>query len=135
MAAIFEAERQQQVVTEKPVDEGPIEKARRLAQEQLAEEIFRDEDEDDAVDDAPLSKLERDAALGQGMDFESRGQVADAITSYKKAIDGGLRLPAAYFTVGLLYLENKQVAEAKQMLALAARDETYQEASRVAINL
>ena len=131
MAAAFEAERTQQVVKTNPY-ESPLDKARRLAQDQLAEEIFRDEDDDDN-DDAPLSKLERDAALGQGMDFEQRGQINDAIASYKKAIDGGLKLPAAYFTIGLLYLENSQPQEAKQMLALAAKNPAYAEASQLAL--
>jgi tetratricopeptide (TPR) repeat protein len=132
MAAIFEAERNQQVETEINVDD-PIVKARQIAQEQLAEEIFRDEDENDLSSDNGLSKLERDAALGQGMDFEARGQVADAINSYKKAVDGGLILPAAYFTVGLLYLQNKQADDARKMLDLAAKDPLYAEASRLAI--
>lgn len=132
MAAIFEAERNQQVEAELNVND-PIVKARQFAQEQLAEEIFRDEDESDLSQGNGLSKLERDAALGQGMDFEARGQVADAINSYKKAIDGGLALPAAYFTMGLLYLENKQADDARQMLDLAAKDPIYAEASRLAL--
>jgi hypothetical protein len=80
-----------------------------------------------------LSKLERDAALGQGMDFEQRGQIGDAIASYKKAIDGGLRLPAAYFTIGLLYLQDNQPQEAQRMLALAAKNPSYAEASQLAM--
>lgn len=132
MAAAFEAERKQQPVT-KAVAMGPVEAARHLAQEQLAEEIFRDED-DEADSDAPLSKLERDAALGQGMDFEQRGQIAEAIDSYKKAIAGGLRLPAAYFTIGLLYLENQQPEEARQMLAQAARHPAYKKACQAALS-
>ena len=131
MAAAFEAERTQPVTPTNP-NESPLDKARRLAQDQLAEEIFRDEDDDDN-DDAPLSKLERDAALGQGMDFEQRGQISDAIASYKKAIDGGLRLPAAYFTIGLLYLEDSQPQEAQKMLALAAKNAAYAEASQLAL--
>lgn len=131
MAAAFEAERTHQVIKTNP-NESPLDKARRLAQDQLAEEIFRDEDDDDN-DDAPLSKLERDAALGQGMDFEQRGQLSDAIASYKKAIDGGLRLPAAYFTIGLLYLQDNQPQEAQKMLALAAKNPSYAEASQLAL--
>ncbi len=133
MAAIFEAERSKQPQPEiKAAD--PVSLARRTAQEQLAEEIFRDEDDSDVSAENGLSKLERDAALGQGMDFEARGQVADAITSYKKAIEGGLRLPAAYFTLGLLYLESQQKEHARQMLDLAAQEPVYAEAGRAALN-
>ena len=131
MAAAFEAERTQQTVATVSND-GPVEAARRLAQDQLAEEIFRDEDDDN--DDGSLSKLERDAALGQGMDFEQRGQIGDAISSYKKAIDGGLKLPAAYFTIGLLYIEDNQAAEAQKMLQQAAQDPAYKDACQAALN-
>ncbi len=131
MAAAFEAERKQPAA--QAAAAGPVEAARHLAQEQLAEEIFRDEDDDEADSDAPLSKLERDAALGQGMDFEQRGQIGEAIDSYRKAIEGGLRLPAAYFTIGLLYLENQQPDEARQMLSLAARDPAYKKACQAAL--
>lgn len=134
MAAIFEAERSQQVQEQVTDVHDPIVSARRMAQEQLAEEIFRDEDETDISQENGLSKLERDAALGQGMDFEARGQVADAITSYKKAIDGGLSLPAAYFTLGILYLENKQVDDARRMLDQAAKEPIYAEAGRLALS-
>lgn len=131
MAAAFEAERTQQTVA--PVsNESPVETARRLAQDQLAEEIFRDEDDDN--DDGALSKLERDAALGQGMDFEQRGQIGDAISSYKKAIDGGLKLSAAYFTIGLLYIEDNQMAEAQKMLQQAAQDSAYKDACQAALS-
>ncbi|HFQ92990.1 MAG TPA: tetratricopeptide repeat protein, partial [Anaerolineae bacterium] len=132
MAAAFEAERKQPAA-QAAAAAGPVEAARHLAQEQLAEEIFRDEDDDEADSDAPLSKLERDAALGQGMDFEQRGQIGEAIDSYRKAIEGGLRLPAAYFTIGLLYLENQQPDEARQMLSLAAQDPAYKKACQAAL--
>ncbi len=133
MAAAFEADRQQPAA-KAAAAAGPVEAARHLAQEQLAEEIFRDEDDDETDSNAPLSKLERDAALGQGMDFEQRGQIAEAIDSYSKAIDGGLRLPAAYFTIGLLYLENQQREEARKMLAQAAQDPAYKKACQTALS-
>lgn len=133
MAAIFEAERKLQTATApKPTPTNPVEMARRTAQEQLAEEIFRDEEEEDQTQgNASLSKLERDALIGQGMDFESRGQVQDAITCYERAIAGGLRLAAAYFTLGVLYAGERRTAAARRLLALAARDPNYREASRL----
>ena len=82
----------------------------------------------------PLSKLERDALLGQAMDFEMRGHVDDAIGCYQRAIRGGLRLPAAYFMLGLLYANNKQMTEAKKVLAMAAKNPLYLQASKLAIN-
>ncbi|MCA9917769.1 MAG: tetratricopeptide repeat protein [Anaerolineales bacterium] len=133
MAAIFEAERSQQVVAEQELVSDPLEKARRLAQEELAAELFRDEDEAEEGANS-LSKLERDALLGQAMDFETRGHLDDAIGCYKKAIDGGLRLPAAYFMLGLLFLASGQDKDARKILALAAKNPTYLQASKLALS-
>jgi tetratricopeptide (TPR) repeat protein len=133
MAAIFEAERNQQVMVEQEELDDPLEKARRLAQEELAAELFRDEDEDEESDHG-LSKLERDALLGQAMDFETRGHIDDAIGCYRRAINGGLRLPAAYFMLGLLYIANQQKSEAQKILALAARNPAYLQASKLALS-
>ena len=132
MAAIFEAERTQQVVSEQDQLDDPIEKARRLAQEELAAELFRDEDESEESANG-LSKLERDALLGQAMDFETRGHIDDAIGCYQRAIKGGLRLPAAYFMLGMLYVANQHEDEAKKILAMAAKNRVYLEASKLAL--
>lgn len=129
MAAVLEAERQQQAPA--PVTEvDPVQAANRLAQEQLAAEIFRDEEDEDLLygTGEGLSKLERDALIGQGIDFQSRGQLADAITCYEKAIRGGLDLPAAYYVLGLLYLQQGQRAAAEASLKRAAEDVNYRTA-------
>jgi tetratricopeptide (TPR) repeat protein len=133
MAAIFEAERSEQVVAEREEVTDPIEKAKRLAQEELAAELFHDEDEDHEAENG-LSKLERDALLGQAMDFETRGHIDDAIGCYQRAIKGGLKLPAAYFLLGLLYATKQQRPEAEKMLALAAQNPSYRQASQLALN-
>lgn len=133
MAAIFEAERNEQVVAEQEEVTDPIEKAKRMAQEELAAELFRDEDEaNNGVNG--LSKLERDALIGQAMDFETRGHIDDAIGCYQRAIKGGLQLPAAYFMLGLLYVTKQQRSEAEKMLTLAAQNPSYLEASQLALN-
>ena len=133
MAAIFEAERNEQVVAEREEVMDPIEKAKRLAQEELAAELFRDED-DPADGEDSLSKLERDALLGQAMDFETRGHIDDAIGCYQRAIRGGLKLPAAYFLLGLLYVTKQQRPEAEKMLNLAAQNPAYLQASQMVLN-
>ncbi len=132
MAAIFEAERNEQVVAEREEVTDPIEKAKRLAQEELAAELFRDEDETNEGANG-LSKLERDALIGQAMDFETRGHIDDAIGCYRRAIKGGLELPAAYFVLGLLYVTKQQRDEAAKMLSLAAQNPSYQRASQLAL--
>lgn len=133
MAAIFEAERSQQVIAEREEVTDPIEKARRLAQEELAAELFRDEDETQESVNG-LSKLERDALLGQAMDFETRSQLDDAIGCYQRAINGGLRLPAAYFLLGLLYVAKRQRPQAEKMLGMAAKSTAYRQASQLILD-
>ncbi|VAW43027.1 hypothetical protein MNBD_CHLOROFLEXI01-2915, partial [hydrothermal vent metagenome] len=130
MAAIFEAERNEQATEAREEVSDPIEKARHLAQEALAAEMFRDED-DAQESDSGLSKLERDALLGQAMDFETRGQIGEAISCYRRAIQGGLKLPAAYFLLGLLFEANQQRPEAEKILTIAAKTSAYQEATQL----
>jgi tetratricopeptide (TPR) repeat protein len=140
MANIFESEQQGWQATPVKAEAGkaaggnPVEAARRLAQEQLAEEIFRDEEDEDLLygaDDNSLSKLERDALIGQGIDYQSRGRAADALTCYEKAVAGGLKLPAAFFTLAVLYHEQQRPVEARRMLVQAAREPLYRPASQV----
>ncbi len=136
MAAIFEAEAREQQIAAKPapVRSDPVDTAVRLAGEQLAEEIFREESELDAAIAAKtgMSKLERDALIGQAMDFESRKQVDEAIICYEKAIRGGLRMTAAYFNLGILYLRQKQNEKARRIFGVAVKDAAYAEAVKLA---
>lgn len=133
MAAVFEQERQKQTPLPAPVSADPVDIALKLAQEQLAEELFRDE-EDEAelygTSGAGLSKLERDALIGQGMDLQSRGRTQDAITCYGKAVQGGLKLPAVHFTLGALYLELGDYEQVTYHLERAGQAKEYWQASR-----
>ncbi len=137
IATVFEEERrhwQQSKPTEAPAD--PVTVAKQRAQDELAEEIFRDEEgEADLYGVGPkgLSKLERDALIGQGMDFQSRGDVANAIACYEKAVAGGLRLPAAFFTLGLLYLEAGKLRHARAAFLKAGRDHGYRNPANLAL--
>ncbi len=132
MASIFAAEKQEQPPAQQ-TKLGPVEKAHQIAQDRLAEEIFREED--NGIDaGADLSKLERDALVGQGMDFEARDHIEDAVGCYEKAINGGLRLPAAFFTLGLLYLKQNRADVAKRAFSIAVKDPVYLEASKIALS-
>lgn len=109
--------------------------ARRRAQDRLAEEIFRDEDAGQPAEEASrrLSKLERDALIGQGMDYQMRGRLKDAIDCYQRTIAGGLELPAAYFTVGMLCMDLHRYEEAAPLLRRAAEEATLQEPVALAL--
>jgi tetratricopeptide (TPR) repeat protein len=141
MASILEEERQNWKMTQEQerraaAGSNPVDAARRFAQEQLAEEIFRDEEDDDILygSGTGLSKLERDALIGQAMDFESRGEIKDAITCYEKAVHGGLDMPAAYFTLGMLYLQAQRTDEAQTVFSQAAKHEAYAQAGQAALS-
>lgn len=128
MATIFESETATWRAEQSQSDgESPVEQAQQLAQQQLAEEIFRDEDEDE---DAEISKLERDALLGQGIDFQTRGLNSKAISCYEQAVAAGLELPAIHFTLGYLYLQEQRLEPARRELVRAAQNGQYANASQ-----
>jgi tetratricopeptide (TPR) repeat protein len=137
IAAAFEEERQAWQQSQEP--EGPVdalELAKRRAQDELAEEIFREEEGDeDLYGRGPdgLSKLERDALIGQGIDFQSRGDSKSAIACYEKAVAGGLRLAAAFFTLGMLYLEQGRRRHAHAAFVRAGRDTSYRPPIKLAL--
>jgi tetratricopeptide (TPR) repeat protein len=127
MAAVFEEE-QRQAQAKHGSQESPasaVELAFKLAENELNGEILREEDDDDENGRATLSKLERDALIGQALDFEFRGQAEEAIHCYRQAIEGGLNMPAAYFRLGLLYANNGREKEARQYFQQAALDDRY----------
>lgn len=130
LAGIFEAEKQSRQAPPQPAkDADPIAKAQQIAQNQLAEEMFRDEDDGD--ERTSLSKLERDALIGQAMDSEQRGRIDEAIGCYERAIRGGVTLPAAFFVLGLLYNQQKRTDFAKRALLIAGKDPIFQPACRI----
>ena len=141
MASILAQERQGWKMTQdqarrEAATEDPVGVAKRLAQEQLAEEIFRDEEDEDLLygTGSGLSKLERDALVGQAMDFETRGDIKEAITCYEKAVNGGLTMAAAHFSLGLLYLQANEMDKARAALAEAGKSEDFVAASVAALN-
>lgn len=134
MAAIFAKEQQEAQRKEETAVAGPLDVARRQAENQLNGEILREEEEKDLVGDRSLSKLERDALIGQAMDFEFRGHDVEAIRCYEQAINGGLELPAAYFVLGMLYLRQNRQMDARQMFQMAAIDSVYADGVRAALS-
>lgn len=138
IAELFEEERRSWQSEQEPAaPDDPVAAAVRRAQNELAEEIFRDEEDEDALygaGDEGLSKLERDALIGQGIDFQARDRAARAIDCYERAVAGGLNLAAAHFTLGVLYLREGQSEKARKALARAARDTSYRSAIRAALN-
>ena len=137
IAEAFEEERREWRRAQQP--QGAIDAldlAIRRAQDGLAEEIFREEDEAELYGGGAegLSKLERDALIGQGIDFQSRGDAGNAIACYEKAVAGGLQLPAAYFTLGMLYLQQGRRRHAHAAFVRAGQDPSYRPPIKLALS-
>jgi tetratricopeptide (TPR) repeat protein len=115
----------------------PVQDAKRMALEQLAEELFEEEEEEEGVAFGPpgagLSKLERDALISQALDYQTRGMVNQAISCYEKAIKGGVTSMAAHFNLGLLYQDKLRFEDAIRELKLAVEDNEYRLASHFAL--
>lgn len=125
MAAVLESEKKDWNLSNKHTD--PLSTARQLAQEQLAEEIFREEEDEELLygTGEGLSKLERDALIGQAMDFESRGETAKAIKCFEQVVSGEFDLPAAHFSLGMLYLNAGNRQKAERAFAKAIQENRY----------
>jgi tetratricopeptide (TPR) repeat protein len=113
---------------------GPLHSAQRIAQEQLAAEIFWDSGSDGNVAQAgSLSKLERDTLISQALDFQTRGMTDEAIGSYEKAIAGGSDSPAAHIDLGLLYHDEQRFGQAISEFELSAIEPEFRIASHFAL--
>lgn len=131
MATILESSGAEAKSQTGDLSKSPAERGFSQAQEDLANELFGDGD-DEASDfsNAGMLKLERDALIGQAIHYQERGDVAQAIAYYEKAISGGLDLPAAWYMLGILHLQNDSEVAAYQALDRAGSDERYTAAIR-----
>ena len=108
----------------------PVEDARQAALANLAGSVF---EEDGPASSATLSKADRDALISKAIACQTRGEIDEAIAAYEKAIDGGVRQPAAHFNLGLLYQERVRLDEAIQSLQLSVEDPEYKLGSHFAL--
>jgi len=77
------------------------------------------------LEDTGFGGLELTAALMQGIDFQTRGEVGPAIENYEKAIRGGIRHAAARFNLGLLYQETLRFEDAAEQFRRVVDDPDY----------
>ncbi|HSH03333.1 MAG TPA: tetratricopeptide repeat protein [Anaerolineae bacterium] len=120
---------------EEDENSNPVEDARRLALEQLAEEIFDDADDDSAFEDLGngMTKLERDALVSQALSFQKTGKTAEAISCYESAVQSGLESTAARFNLGLLYQDSLRFDDAIKQFTITLQDENYRLGSHFAL--
>jgi tetratricopeptide (TPR) repeat protein len=112
----------------------PVQDARRLALEQLAEEIFEEEDERAvSATGTSLSKLERDALISQALDFQTRNLVHEAISCYEQIVAAGAGSTAVHFNLGLLYQNKLRFEDAIREFEIAVKDREYRLAGLFAL--
>lgn len=70
----------------------------------------------------------RHGALQHALYHETRGNAGGAVIAYERAVAYGLRLPAAFFALGLLYRLVGREPDARCVLRLAAQDPFYRQA-------
>ncbi len=99
---------------------GLVDRARRRALAALAESVF---DERGMTDGRPGVA----GWIAQAVDFHTRGQPAEAIAAYERALaaGGGGAPPALHFCLGLLYLEQGRVDEARAQFEQASAEDEY----------
>jgi tetratricopeptide (TPR) repeat protein len=103
-----------------------------LAQWQLTQEVRRLPDPvNPTIPEANVHHVLRHGALQHALYHETRGKAGGAIIAYERAIAYGLRLPAAFFALGLLYRLVGRETDASIVLKLAAQDPFYHQAVRL----
>ncbi len=105
----------------------PVQDARRMASEQLAQEIFSDEESDD------INMLQRATLISQALDYQTRNMINDAISMYEQALAAGIDYPAAHFNLGLLYQDNLRYEDAIREFEISVDEYDYRLASHFAL--
>lgn len=109
--------------TPAPVVGGLVERSRQEAMEELANLIFE-------ASDQPGTML-----IMQALDLQSRDSSAEAINSYRQAVNMGSRLPALYFNLGFLYKDQGLLNEAIDMFKVSSQDQKYSIGAQFALGL
>ena len=116
-------------------DSGLLEMGTRLAQSQLAQQIFGEEgpeyQSETSVENG--AGLERIALISQALDFQTRGNADEALSCYEQAIAQGVASPALYFCAGILYHDKMQFGQAKRSFEQSLTDQSLRPASYYAI--
>lgn len=104
----------------------PVQDARRLALEQLAQEIFSDNQDDTRM-------LERASIISKALDFQQRGMTNEAISAYERAMELGVENPAVHFNLGLLYQDKLRFEDAIREFEQSVEEYEFRLASHFAL--
>ncbi len=86
--------------------------------------------------EAPAQAADRasvDALISQAIDFQTRGLVDEAISSYLRLLKMGEDRPAIHFNLGLLFQQRLQFEEAIEHLLRSVKDPEYRLGSHFAL--
>ena len=104
----------------------PVQDARRVAMEQLAEKLFEEAASADGISG-------RDALISQALDAQTRGLVNEAISHYERAIAAGVMGPAIHFNLGLLYQDKLRFEDAIREFEISVKDKNFRLASHFSL--
>ena len=124
----------------KTSDEGPgspVDLAAQRALSDLAESIFEERPAIQPRTDARgaaahLTKSDIDTLIGQAIDFQTRGEAHQAITTYLRILDA-VELAAARFNLGLLYEQELRFDEAIGQFQFSVKEPEYALGSHFAL--
>ncbi len=105
----------------------PVQDARRLALEQLAQEIFSDDDS------GGTGMLQRATLISRALDMQTQGMLNEAISIYEEAVSAGVDTPAAHFNLGLLYQDKLRFEDAIREFEISVQEYEYRLASHFAL--
>ncbi|MCA9918261.1 MAG: tetratricopeptide repeat protein [Anaerolineales bacterium] len=102
----------------------PVQDARRLASEKLAEDLFDGDDIELNAQTLQLTSL-----ISKALDFQTRGMTNEAISAYEEAMGMGLDNTAAHFNLGLLYQDKLRFEDAVREFEMSVKDHDFRLAS------
>ena len=104
----------------------PVQDARRLALEQLAQEIFSDDSDGTGM-------LQRATLISRALDLQTQGNINEAISTYEEAMSAGVDNAAAHFNLGLLYQDKLRFEDAIREFEISVTEYEYRLASHFAL--
>jgi tetratricopeptide (TPR) repeat protein len=104
----------------------PVQDARRLALEQLAQEIFSDDSDGTGM-------LQRATLISRALDLQTQGNINEAISTYEEAMAAGVDNAAAHFNLGLLYQDKLRFEDAIREFEISVTEYEYRLASHFAL--
>lgn len=115
----------------------PAAETQRKALSELADALFAEKPAPaEPQGEAPTQTVDRasvDALISQAIDFQTRGLVDEAITSYLRLLKMGEDRPAIHFNLGLLFQQQLRFEEAIEHLLRSVKDPEYRLGSHFAL--